>query len=379
MGGPVLFWVQHLLGSGHLRRTALIASTLAGYGVDCVIASGGMPLETIDTGEARLVQLPPVAAGDHGFATLVGEDGRTADARLMARRGAMLAELTVALRPRLVVTETWPFGRRKFGAEVLGLLEAVRRADPGAGVVCSVRDILQRTATPGRHDAMRDLALAHCDRVMVHGSEAFVPFSRTFPQAHALGPRLVYTGYVAGLPPFEAGPRGPGDGEVLVSCGGGAVGRRLLETAVEARALSGRAAGRTWRLLTGDGGGLRVAAGEGVVVEANRRDFPHLLARCAVSVSRGGYNTVTDLLRTRARAVICPFSAGGETEQSERAHCLETRGVAVVLPEDALTAANLAGAVDRAFDLDPPQAVEIGLDGARTSARLLAQWSASYG
>ena len=374
MGGPVVFWVQHLLGSGHLKRAALIASALAGRDVETVIASGGMPLGTLDTGGARLVQLPPVRAGDGSFTELVDDAGRPADETYMERRRRNLEDLVACLRPGLVVTETWPFGRRKLGAEVLALLEAARRVNPGTLVVSSVRDILQRSAKPERYASMRDLALAHCDHVMVHGSTGFVPLSETFPWTDALGSRLVHTGYVAAPPLADIDPGGPGADEILVSSGGGAVGQKLLETAAMARSRSRRASGRTWRLLTGEGALNAVRARPGLVVETNRRDFPLLLTRCAVSVSQGGYNTVIDLIRARARAVICPWSGDGETEQAERARHMQARGMAEVLAEDDLSAQSLAEAVDRAFDLDPPDAGIIGLDGAVTSARLLEMW-----
>ena len=131
MKGPVLFWVQHLLGSGHLKRVARIASVLAENGTASVIASGGMPVETLDTGKARLVQLPSIRAGDEGFSTLVDGTGRRVDARPVSTSAAScLEDLARRLEARLVVTETWPFGRRKFTPEVLALIDAARRVRP---------------------------------------------------------------------------------------------------------------------------------------------------------------------------------------------------------------------------------------------------------
>ena len=61
--------------------------------------------------------------------------------------------------------------------------------------------------------------------------------------------KLHYTGYVGRGRTPERGDAGTD--EVLVSAGGGAVGRRLLETAIAARALSSLR-DRTWRILAGD-------------------------------------------------------------------------------------------------------------------------------
>ena len=372
MDGPVLFWVQHLLGSGHLKRVARIASVLAESGTASVIASGGMPVATLDTGKARLVQLPAVRAGDEGFSTLVDGAGRRVDAAYLDDRRRRLEDLVGQLDARLVVTETWPFGRRQLTPEVLALIAAARRHRPDTVVVSSVRDILQRPSRPGRHDAMRDLALQHCNHVMVHGVESFVPFGETFRHADALSHRLHYTGYVADVP-TAVSDHGPGQEEVVVSAGGGAVGRELLEAAMAAPPHSKRACRRRWRLLAGDSG-IAPCERQRMVIETNRTDFPELLRRCAVSVSQGGYNTVAELLGARARAVVAPWSGAGETEQQERARHLQRRRLAVVLDDEALTPRGVARAVDEAFDLEPGDVEDISLDGARESARLISEW-----
>ena len=69
---PVLFWVQHLLGSGHLKRALTLARAMAGEGLRVVVASGGMPVPWLGADGVELVQLPPVQAGDLTFAGLLG-------------------------------------------------------------------------------------------------------------------------------------------------------------------------------------------------------------------------------------------------------------------------------------------------------------------
>ena len=105
-----------------------------------------------------------------------------------------------------------------------------------------------------------------------------------------------------------------------------------------------------------------------------RADFPGLLARCHVSVSQAGYNTVMDILSARARAVLVPFAAANETEQTVRAQALARRGWAVVCEEAGLTPDTLAAAVDRAATLHRPDATGLRRDGAAESARLIRHW-----
>ena len=56
-----------------------------------------------------------------------------------------------------------------------------------------------------------------------------------------------------------------------------------------------------------------------------------------VSVSQAGYNTVMETLQAGARAVLVPFAAGSEEEQTIRAQLLAERGLVHVVEESALT------------------------------------------
>ena len=59
MTARVFFYVQHLLGIGHLRRAAVLARALAAGGFDVLLVSGGAPVR-LDVGRARRHQLPPL-------------------------------------------------------------------------------------------------------------------------------------------------------------------------------------------------------------------------------------------------------------------------------------------------------------------------------
>ena len=103
-------------------------------------------------------------------------------------------------------------------------------------------------------------------------------------------------------------------------------------------------------------------------MEPNRTDFASILSRARVSVSQAGYNTVTDLLATGARAVLVPFSAEGEREQSIRARVLAEAGFARVVDEDRLTAAALLDAIRCVTVQAAPRRRPVRLDGAGESA-----------
>jgi len=90
-----------------------------------------------------------------------------------------------------------------------------------------------------------------------------------------------------------------------------------------------------------------------------------------VSVSQAGYNTVLDILATRARAVLVPFAAGRETEQLVRAERLAALGAAELVRENELSPQSLAAAIERAAAREPAT-VAIDTGGAAYTARLIA-------
>jgi predicted glycosyltransferase len=366
----VFFYVQHLLGVGHLKRAATLAGALSARGFEVTLASGGAPVRGLDVA----VQLPPASAADATFKSLVDEHGQPVDADWKRRRSAVLLDAWRACAPHALVIELFPFGRRQMRFELLPLLEDAKLVARRPLVVCSVRDLIQRN--PEREAETLALVERFFDRILVHGDARLASFERTFHAAARLAGRLHYTGYVVEQAPF-AGPAGAG--EVLVSAGGGAVGARLLETAILARphTLLREA---TWRVLAGINcseaqfRSLAQQAKPGVIVERSRQDFSGLLANCALSISQAGYNTVAESLQARVRTVLVPFAAEGESEQTLRARLLAERGAVQMVEESALAPDTLAAAVNQAVRGPRPGPGLVELDGARRSAELLHSW-----
>src|SRR2546423_8935766 len=303
----VFFYLQHLLGIGHLKRAATLARALRDAGFKVVLASGGVPVPPIPVD----VQLPPASAADISFKTLLDDAGQPIDEDWKRRRAGALLDAWRAARADVLLVELFPFGRRQMRFELLPLLEDARRLAPRPLVVCSVRDLLQPRRE--REAEAAELALRYFDRILVHGDPQLAPFDLTFGAAHRLAERLHYTGYIAAPAPLAAEARS----EVLVSAGGGAVGRRLLETALAARSHT-LLRGATWRLLAGvsasdaDFRALARGADAGIIVERSRNDFHALLGAAALSISQAGYNTVAEILQARVRSVLVPFAAGDE-------------------------------------------------------------------
>ena len=77
---------------------------------------------------------------------------------------------------------------------------------------------------------------------------------------------------------------------------------------------------------------------------------------------------MAELLATATPAVVVPFVADGQYEQTRRAELLAGRGRVQLLMPDELTDIRLAAALQRALASRPDGAVEADLSGAAAAA-----------
>jgi predicted glycosyltransferase len=377
MAPKVFFWVQHLLGIGHLKRTATLSRAFRRAGMDVTIVSGGHDVPGLDIADAKLIQLPPVRAADKYFKVLINGNGQEIDEAFHKQRRDLLLQAYEAEAPDIIITELFPFGRRQLRKELTALLDAAKTGKNQPLIVSSVRDILVEPPKPERVEEMLRRIKTYYDRILIHGDPTLIPFGDTFDHADQIADIVAYSGYV--VDPPKKMPGGPGTDEVIVSAGGGAVSEQLFRAAIAARketALSGR----RWRILAGHAlpqtilDQLKMDAPEGVTVERARPDFTTLMANCTISISQGGYNTVMEMIAAQTRGVIVPYAGGLETEQTLRARLLESRNGIRSITEDQLSPDTLARAVNEALAAPPPDVSGLKTDGADTSARLISAW-----
>jgi len=367
-----MFYVQNLLGVGHLHRAATISRVMSSAGLEVHVCSGSPPDSAIDFGGAVVTYLPFVRAEDASFNRLLSETGAPIDSEWKDNRRTALLSAYERINPDVLIVELFPFGRRQFRFELIPLLEL---AKPRSKVVCSVRDVLVRKDNPDRNREIVATARQWFDRILVHGDQNLIPFTATFPDAEELSDLVTYTGYVVDNGEVPENPES-GNGEVIVSTGGGAVGEALLRTAISSRPLT-TLANAPWRLLAGDNLSdeivteLKSIAPEGIAVERARSDFRTLLRNAALSVSQGGYNTVMDILAARCRSVVVPFADEGESEQAYRARVLADRGLISVVSASGLGHETLAQAINAACEVSPSGLGGLNLSGAATTAQAI--------
>jgi predicted glycosyltransferase len=323
----------------------------------------------------EVLQLPPLASPDDRFSGLVDDQGQEPGPGLWEARRDLLLATVRDQHPVVLLTEMYPFGRRAFRHEVNDLLDAARKLSPRPLFVSTVRDVLVSKSKPERWLEMRDIALQRYDLVLVHGDPALFPFGASFPHAADLGSRLVHTGFV--LSPSRPAPTGAPRDTVVISAGGGAVGSRLLKTALAARPHT-RLAEAQWRLVGGQNlppeirDQLRREMPADVVLDGHRNDLPALMAAAEVCVCQAGYNTVVEGLAHAARLVLVPFDSAGQDEQRARAERLRDLGLAQLVHPAELDPVTLAAAIDHGASLPRPAIGKLSFDGAERSARMTA-------
>jgi len=367
----LLFYVQHLLGIGHMKRSERIASALAAEGFDVHIAQGGHPVNSITFPGCTIHPLPAIKTSGADFGGLIDQHNQPVDDAYKALRTESLLTLAQLINPDVLLLELYPFGRRQMRFELKPLLRWCQQQPKAPMVVSSVRDILQ-IRKPEREQESLQLLKEYFTDVIVHGDPEFVSLNSSFRLSSEIEQLTYYSGYVAPKPVNSNSRRG-----VIVSAGGGAVGEQLLDTALTL-AQQTASAESPWTLITGPNldqvtrQRLEKGANAYIKICTMLPDFTYQLAHCEASVSQAGYNTVMDLLATDTAAVLVPFVGSGETEQTTRAELLAQHGWGVMLAEEQLTPATLQRALKETVKRSH-QAPKINLDGATNTAIYLMQ------
>ncbi|PLS22640.1 glycosyltransferase family protein [Neptunicoccus cionae] len=342
----VMILVTHLLGTGHLSRALTLGRAFGNAGHDAHVVSGGVPVGNLPTEGITLHQLPPVKSDGVNFTTLLTQQGGVADADYLASRKAALLSCLERIEPDVIITELYPFGRRVLKGEFQAVLNRAQESPYPPLVFSSIRDILAPPSKPEKALETEAVTAVYYDGVLVHSDAGLTPLEASWPVGAMLADKLQYTGYVA-PPAAGAHPDGTGTGEILVTAGGGSVGRSLFETAVTAASLDTE---NHWRLLVGGSDQMQIinnlqsqVTSNNVTIETTRPDFRQMLTGAKIAVCMCGYNTAMDLLQSRTPAVFVPFDAGGEVEQTLRAESLAKQtGFTVVRAADATPEALVA-------------------------------------
>jgi predicted glycosyltransferase len=370
---------------GHLVRSLEIVRALKDW--DVTFLNGGDLCPGMEfPPQTKIVNLPPIKSESDFKTILAAEKGQDLEAVKRIRASRIQAEFA-RIQPDVFLIEMFPFGRKHFAYELVPVLEQIRLNKMPTAVACSLRDILvNNKRNQAQHDERAiTLMNRYFDLLLVHADPRFQTLDETFPQIRELRCDIRYTGFVSqGVPqPLDRAPALPSDQPmILVSIGGGRVGYELVECALQASAQLRAGFPHRMIILTGpympeEQFQLLLTSAvvhEQVTILRYTPNFLSYLREASLSVSMAGYNTCMNLLATGTKALVVPFTGGGNTEQTLRADKLAQLGVVGVVNPSQLQPDYLAERMIQALRT-PPQTPTLSLDqdGAMKTAACLQE------
>ena len=359
----LLFYCQHILGMGQLVRSMAIAQGLTSD-FKVYLVNGGETIQDLPMPEGiELINLPAIKTDPKRRKLQVPKGFADIDAALAYRRDRLL-ELCDRIHPSVVMVERFPFGRRRFSAELIPLLERAKAM--GAKTCCSLRNIVMTQQKQHRHEiTVCKLMNRYFDQLLIHADPKFIPLEQSFSRVTDLDCEVHYTGYVVPdtghqfEPPHNTA-RAQGSSHhslsdadtsptIVVSIGSGRRGHELLDAVAQASQLLEDKLPHRIQIFTGPSAPLSVyrrlmaIAQQQPNLEVQREspDLLQLMAQADLSISLAGYNTTLNVLKTGVRTMLLPRTDHGD-QQYLRSHRLKSLGVAQVIHPDDLTPKDMA-------------------------------------
>lgn len=364
----ILYYCQSLVGIGHLTCSLRIIDELLQH-ADVDLIHGGLDAGTDEAHAGpRRLRLPTLLHDSATGGLYDPEGERSVDEVWGARAQAINGFMRMPYHA--IVVEFYPFGRRRFKHEIQSLFRAVHEHSGPVPIFTSVREVLVPRAQDNER-RMIEAVRRHIHTVFVRSDPSIIAFGETFSLAHQIERQLCHTGYISAPPPLHRPARKP---QILVSQGGGNVGRELLQAAIGAAALMPDlvfllAAGS--RTPPAEIAELRASVrSRNVQIVPFLADFQHRLMASAASISMGGDNTLLDVMTARTPALAYPYQ--DNPEQGIRIRKFAQKGLLHELQPDDLGAERLKGRIEQALRTPYPTH-QIAVDGAQvTSDRIRA-------
>ncbi|MDE2700404.1 MAG: glycosyltransferase [Gemmatimonadota bacterium] len=407
----VAFYSQHLIGVGHHFRNRQIVNELVKT-CDVFFIDGGRPIPEADLDE-QVVRIPllPLRTGAQGIESVDTESDLQA---VMRERQTQLFEAMEQIRPDVFCVEFFPFSRWSLKSEILNAIVRLNEVNPGAKVLCSLRDIptraksnvLQPTVALVQRrdgDAMRFYSVPfggihheylafnrryygevvpvlnqYFDAVLVHGDSQLSRLEDHFPWTADIGIPVVYTGFVSEKLGDASRPGRAPDRYVLVSSGGGAEGLALVAPCIEAWKQLDRDEAHDGREMVIFAGAfidekhfeaLCGLCGDGPFrIERFTSNFLAWMKHADLSISRAGYNTCMNVLETQVPSILVPSIA--MDDQVFRAQELMGLGIAGVVHPDQLGVGKMTKAIAKMLESPVPEH-DLSLDGAEQTRKFI--------
>jgi predicted glycosyltransferase len=240
-----------------------------------------------------------------------------------------------------------------------------------------------------QREGFYDTLKRYYDSVLIYGSPEIFPTATAYRIDSVLPVGVRYCGYVCNMDPVK-GPDAIrarleiADHQpiVVVMAGGGADAFRLMQTYLEAVPLVGHAVQASTVMVTGpfmaeeQRKELRDLARErGVQIRTSIGDSLSHINAADLVVSMAGYNTMSEILRFKKKAIIVPRQ-GPSAEQRMRATIFQERGLVTMIDPLELSPARMAESIIQSLSGQSPQtwAGMPAMHGINTVKNTLLNW-----
>ncbi len=351
-----LFYSHDTLGLGHLRRTLAICQGLRARlgGLSTLVVTGSEMVHRFRLpAGVDYVKLPCVRKLDNEQ-----YDSRCLDIPFettLRLREEIVFHTAVHYSPDLFFVDNVPLGMK---GELVRTLEFVRANMPRTLLLLGLRDILDESrhiVGLWRRKGVIEALDRFYDRIFIYGlPEVFDPINE-YGLPDSIRRKTLFSGYLpravdgAAVHAARSGVCGDGEKLVLVTVGGGADGVPLVANFLRALPKVGRKAQITSLIVLGpdmdpkEARALRasVPAGQPVRFLDFCEDLTAYIAAADMVVSMAGYNTISEILWLRKKAVVVP-RVQPRTEQLIRAQRLQELDLVRMIHPADLTPARMA-------------------------------------
>jgi predicted glycosyltransferase len=371
----ILFSSNELVGLGHLRVVLRIAGSIQAELVDAsmlVLTASQMAHAFPLPKGLDVIQIPGVCRSNEGVDGYRPLRLQLPFEQVKKLRERIIGETARTFRPDLFLVDYRPGGVE---GELLPTLRELKRQG-GTALVLLLRDIVddpEFVRIKWRTDLAME-ALEYYDEIWVYGCQNLYDPIREYQLPAEVSRKIRFCGYLDIEAPVLAaehvlGGFGITTGMfVLVTIGNGSCGANVLDAYVRALDLLPDKLD-VFSLLVGGPALPKMQRDiirqqcEAISSKFQRRrvhfaDFmPHLIDHMAAAdlvISRGGYNTTTEILMLGKRAIVVPHKSFQNEEQVIRASLLESLGLIRTIQPDHLSPERLAKTMLEALNDSPP-------------------------
>jgi predicted glycosyltransferase len=355
----ILYYCQSLVGIGHLTASLQVIRELLQH-ADVDLIYGGHDIDiNIEHPGFRDLRLPTILIDEQTGQLYDPSHQYSIEALWTIRAQNIDAFLSSSYDASIV--EFFPFGRRRFKTEIHALFHQLRIQNSHIPIFSFVREVLVPEPLEAEQRMVQSIN-DYIHTIFIRGDPNVIRFDETFSLTPQIADKICYLGYLGTELPENKPSR---VAQILVSQGGGSIGKNLLEAAIRTAPLLPN---YTFLIATGSLttasdfahlGGL--ISSDNVKIVPFLQNFKQCLMESALSISLGGDNTLIDVISTQTPGLAFPYP--GNSEQDVRIQKLAAHGFVYAITVEDLNPERLSAKIQATL-VRPYPNVEIALNGA---------------